>query len=131
MITRFEERLRITKECREAGRVRIRRYVETEESEGTIRLIREEIVVEREKITDDAVDEVREIGEDEQEIILREERPVVTAESYPVERIRVRIKQVPVEETVRGEVRKERVEVDVDAVTYAGSPRGEREPPMI
>src|SRR5690606_12267350 len=107
------------------------RFVETEESEGTIQLVREEIVVEREQITDATVDEIREIGEDEQEIILHEERPVVTTEAYPVERIRIRVKQVPVEETVRGEVRKERVEIDEDDVHYGGSVRPEREVPMI
>ena len=33
----------------------------------------------------------------------------------------IRVKQVPVEETVRGEVRKERVEIDEDDVSYGGS----------
>jgi uncharacterized protein (TIGR02271 family) len=112
MMTRFEERLRIGKENYEAGRVRIRKYIETEQSEGTVQLIREEIVVEREEITDGSAGDLREIGEDEQEIILHEERPVISTESYPVERIRVRVRQVPTEEKVHGEIRKERIEVD-------------------
>ncbi len=131
-MTRFEERLRVSKENHEAGRVRIRKYVEIEQSEDSVQLIREEIVIEREPITDGDVDEMREIGEDEREIILHEERPVVTTEAYPVERLRIRVRQVPTEETVQGQIRKERIEVEPDDHLYGTeSHRQEHDTPLL
>ncbi|HEY9525305.1 MAG TPA: PRC and DUF2382 domain-containing protein [Thermopolyspora sp.] len=132
MMTRFEERLRIGKENHEAGRVRIRKYVEVEQSEDSVQLIREEIVIEREQITDVDAGEMREIGEEEREIILHEERPVVTTEAYPVERLRVRVRQVPTEEKVQGQIRKERIEVDHDDHLYGSESRHpEQDMPLI
>src|ERR1700691_1527091 len=53
-----------------------------------------------------------EIGEDEQEIILHEERPVISKETVPVERVRIRAERREEDQTVRSEVRKERIEVE-------------------
>ncbi|QKG24213.1 PRC-barrel domain-containing protein [Actinomadura verrucosospora] len=113
-ITRSEERLRIDTERHEAGRVHVRKWVETEMVERTIPVSHEEIKIDREPITDGRPDMKINVTEDDVEIILYEERPVVAKETVPVERVRIRTEQVQDEQTVRGELRKERVEVTRD-----------------
>ncbi|HEU5030281.1 MAG TPA: PRC and DUF2382 domain-containing protein [Spirillospora sp.] len=132
-ITRSEERLRIETERHESGRVHVRKWVETEMVERTVPVSHEEIKIDREPITDGRPGVQVTITEDDQEIILYEERPVVAKETVPVERVRIRTEQVQDEQTVRGELRRERVEVTRDDETHAepgdhgeGGGRGER-----
>lgn len=113
-ITRSEEQMRIGTERHESGRVRVRKWVETEMVEQTIPVSHEEIRIDREPIVGGEPSSGASLSEDEQEIILYEERPVVTKETVPVERIRIRTDRVQDEQTVRGEIRKERVEVTRD-----------------
>jgi uncharacterized protein (TIGR02271 family) len=114
-MTRSEERLNVGTETREAGRARLRKHVVTEHQQMTVPVSREEVRVEREPITDAnrgaAVDGPA-ISEEEHEITLREERPVVETEAVPVERVRLGTETVTEQETVGGEVRKEEIEVD-------------------
>ncbi|WP_433228875.1 PRC and DUF2382 domain-containing protein [Actinomadura formosensis] len=110
-ITRSEERMRIDTERHESGRVRVRKYVETEMVEQTIPVSHEEIKVDREPIEGGRPDPKITISEDVHEIILYEERPVVIKETVPVERVHVRTEQVQDQQTVRGELRRERIEV--------------------
>jgi uncharacterized protein (TIGR02271 family) len=129
-ITRFEEQMRINTERHEAGRVRVRKWVETETVERTVPVSHEEIRVDREPITGGRADPKVTIGEEDQEIILYEERPVIAKETVPVERVRLRTEQVQDEQTIRGELRKERIEVTRDDGTRAGGERGrDRERP--
>ncbi|NBE94757.1 DUF2382 domain-containing protein [Nonomuraea sp. KC401] len=125
-MTRSEERLRIGKESRETGRVRLHKYVDTETVHETVPLSREEVVIEREAVHegDTTAAHEAEIGEEDREMILHEERPVVGKETRPVERIRVSKRDVQHEETVEGQIRKERLEIDEDG---ASSERGEGE----
>jgi uncharacterized protein (TIGR02271 family) len=98
---------------REAGRVRLRKYVVTEQVTQTVPVSHEELRIEREPITDanrDAAMTGGEITEEENEIVLHEERPVVQKEVVPVERVRLDKETVTNEETVTEEVRKERIE---------------------
>jgi hypothetical protein len=70
---------------------------------------------EREPITDanrDAAYSGGDITEEEHEITLRAERPVVSTEAEPVERVRLGTETVTGTETVSGQVRKEQVELD-------------------
>ena len=56
---------------------------------------REEVRVEREPVTDANVDDARsgpEITESEHEVVTHEERPIVTTETVPKERVRLRPK---------------------------------------
>ena len=80
---------------------------------------REEVRLEREPITDanvgDALDGPA-ISEEEHEVTLHAERPVVTTEAMPVERVRLGKETVTDQETVSGEVRKEQIEMDTDGV---------------
>jgi uncharacterized protein (TIGR02271 family) len=118
-VVRSEERLSVGKEEVESGRVRLRKYVVTEQEQITVPVSHEEVRIEREPITgaDRAARGKRggtqpQLGEAEEEIVLHEERPVVHTEAVPVERIRVGKETVTEDRTVGGEVRKERVEFD-------------------
>jgi len=127
-MTRSEEHLRVGTEKVEAGRAKLRKYVVTEQQSVEVPVSREEVRVEREPITDANRADSRsgpEITEDEYEVVLHEERPVVATEAVPVERVRLGTETVTDEETVSGEVRKERIEVD-DETLPRGRTAGKR-----
>ncbi|MEE1938903.1 PRC and DUF2382 domain-containing protein [Streptomyces sp. TRM 70361] len=112
-MTRSEEEMRVGVERREAGRARLRKYVVTEDVQQTVPVRREEVRVEREPITDENADRAmsgQEITEAEHEVTLHEERPVAETEVRPVERVRLSTEERTEEETVGGQVRKERIE---------------------
>lgn len=116
-MTVSEERLNVGTEQREAGRARLRKYVVTENVTQTVPVQREEVRLEREPITDanrDAAVSGQDISEDEHEVVLHEERPVVEKEAVPVERVRLDTETVTEQQTVGEEVRKERVDVEGD-----------------
>jgi uncharacterized protein (TIGR02271 family) len=119
-MTRSEEQLRTGKETREAGRARLRKYVTTETQTETVPVTKERAVVEREPITDANVDAAVDgpaISEEEHEVVLHEEVPVVDKAVTPVERVRLDTEQVTEQETVSADVRKEQVEVEGEART--------------
>ena len=112
-MTRSEEEMRVGVERRETGRARLRKYVVTENVQRTVPVRHEEVRVEREPITEENIDEAMrgpEITEAEHEVTLHEERPVVETEVRPVERVRLTTDERTEQETVEGEVRKERIE---------------------
>jgi uncharacterized protein (TIGR02271 family) len=114
-MTRSEEELSVGTTEREAGRVRLRKYVVEDEVTQTVPVRREEVRVEREPITDanrdDALDGP-EISEAEHEVVLHAEEPVVEKRAVAQERVRLG-KDVQTEEREVSEtVRKERIEVD-------------------
>jgi uncharacterized protein (TIGR02271 family) len=116
-MTRSEEHLSAGTETQEVGRARLRKYVVTEREQVTVPVSREEVRVEREPVTDAnraAAEEGPAISEDEHEVTLHAERPVVATEAEPVERVRLATETVRDEETVGGEVRKEQIELDDD-----------------
>ena len=114
-MTRSEERLRVGTEAQEVGRARLRKHVVTEHQQVQVPVSHEEVRVEREPITDanrgDAYDGPA-ISEEEHEVTLRAERPVVDTEVEAVERVRLDTETVRETETVGGEVRKEEIELD-------------------
>lgn len=115
-MTRSEEHLKVGKESRESGKARLRKYVVTEHEQVSVPVTHEEVRVEREPITEanrEAAKSGSPISEDEHEVVLHEERPVVETEATPVERVRLDTEKVTEQETVSGEVRKERVETDM------------------
>lgn len=114
-VTRSEEQLKVGTERVEAGRARLRKYVVTEQQTVQVPVSHEEIRVEREPITDanrDAALSGADITEEEHEVVLTAERPVVTTEAVPVERVRLGTETVTETETVSGQVRKEQIELD-------------------
>ncbi len=116
-MTLSEERMQVGKQTREAGRARLRKHVVTENVTETVPVRKERAVLEREPITDANVGDATsgpDFTESEAEVVLHEERPVTEKVVEPVERVRLGTEQVQTEETVTGEIRKERVEVDGD-----------------
>jgi uncharacterized protein (TIGR02271 family) len=116
-MTRSEEELHVGTERREAGRARLRKYVVTEQVQTTVPVQREEVRVEREPITDANVDAAMTgpaISEEEHEVVLKEEQPVVEKRAVPRERVRLEKDTVTEERQVTDEVRKEQIETDSD-----------------
>ena len=102
---------------------RLRKHVVTEHQQVTVPVSHEEVTLEREPITDanrgDAYDGPA-ISEEEHEVTLRAERPVVDTEAVAVERVRLGKETVTDQETVGGEVRKEEIELDRDGTVRDG-----------
>jgi uncharacterized protein (TIGR02271 family) len=112
-MTRSEERLQVGTQQVETGRARLRKYVVTENVTTTVPVSHEEVRVEREPITEDNRDAATSgapISEEEHEITLHAEQPVVAKETVPVERVRLSSETVTEEATVNEEVRKEQID---------------------
>jgi stress response protein YsnF len=123
---RSEERLVVGTELWETGRARLRKYVVTEEVQITVPIRREEIRFEREPIAEGSRDLVadpdvfgpadvfeRTEGGVIFEVTLHQERPLVTTEIVPVERVRLSKVVHTEQRVVTGQVRKERIEADL------------------
>ena len=79
---------------------------------------RDELHIEREPVTDANRGRATDgpaISEEEHEVTLHEERPVVDKEAVPVERVRLGKQTVTDQETVGGQVRKEEIAIDDSA----------------
>jgi len=116
-MTRSEERMHVGTEQVTTGRARLRKYVVTENVTKTVPVSHEEVRLEREPITDEnagAATDGPAISEEEHEVTLTSERPVVEKEAVPVERVRLGTETVADEQTVSDEVRKEQIELDED-----------------
>jgi uncharacterized protein (TIGR02271 family) len=114
-MTRSEEELRVGTAEREAGRVRLRKYVVEDEVTQTVPVRREEVRVEREPITDANVGEAMdgpEISEEEHEVVLHEEEPVAEKRTVPKERVRLDKDAHTEEREVSETLRKEEIDVD-------------------
>ncbi|WP_448626384.1 DUF2382 domain-containing protein [Geodermatophilus sp. URMC 64] len=114
-MTRSEERLNVGTRSEEVGRARLRKYVVSENVTETVPVSREEVRVEREPITEANVGAAMDgpaISEEEHEVTLRAERPVVEKEAVPVERVRLDKETVTDQETVSADVRQEQIEVE-------------------
>lgn len=117
-MTRSEEELRVGKAQRETGRARLRKYVVTEQVQTTVPVQREEVRVEREPISDANRDKALdgpEISEEEHEVALHEEVPVVDKKAVPKERVSLQKDTKTEDREVSDEVRKERIDTEGDA----------------
>lgn len=120
-VVRHEERLKVGTQERETGRVRLRKHVVTERENVEVPVRREEVRVERTPITDaDTVDRDVKLGEEEHEVVLHEERPVVEKETVPVEKVSVDKQTVQETQNVQADVAKEQIEVDEDGTGRDG-----------
>lgn len=116
-VTRYEERLHVATQRQEAGRVRLRKSVITEDQTVTVPVSREEVSLERFAIDDPQVvegDDV--IGEDVREIILYQEVPVVSKQTVAVERVGLRKNVIKEERQVTDKIRREQVDLDGDGI---------------
>ena len=114
-MTRSEEELRVGTTEREAGRARLKKYVVEDQVTETVPVRREEVRVEREPITDanrDAALDGPTISEDEHEVTLHAEEPVVEKRAVPKERVRLETDVVTDEREVSETVRSERIDVE-------------------
>lgn len=111
VMTRSEEQLKVGTQRVETGRVRLRKHVVTEEQQVTVPVSHEEVRIEREPVDPRAAGK-SEIGEDEREVVLHAEKPVVAKETVPVEQVRVHTEEVTEQQQVRDKVRKEQIDVD-------------------
>ncbi len=117
-MVRSEEQVHVGTEKVETGRARLRKYVVTENVTTTVPVEREEVRLEREPISADespaaGVDGDGDLGEQEQEVVLSEERVRVDKETVPVEKVKLGTETVTDEQQVSEEVRKEQVEADL------------------
>ncbi|MCH8562746.1 PRC and DUF2382 domain-containing protein [Nesterenkonia sp. LB17] len=115
-----EERLKVGTEQREAGQVRLRKRVRTENQSIEVPVQREELVVERETVDPNSAEArsagtIDDAGRQDEVVTLREERPVVDKETVATEKVNVGKRTVQDTETVSGEVRKEEIDVEGDA----------------
>lgn len=115
-MTRSEEHL-VASTREVETRVRLHKYVVTEMATVEVPVRREEVRLEHEPIPQaqspgGSVRDVTDATDEEQEIILHAERPVVTTETVAVERVRLGKETVTGTETVSGEVRREQIELD-------------------
>ena len=116
-MTRSEEELRVGTRRQESGKVRLKKYVVTENVTKTVPVQREEVRIEREPITEANMPEAMDgpaISEEEHEVTLHEEVPVVDKVAVPKERIRADVDTTRDEQQVSDEVRKEQIEVEDD-----------------
>jgi uncharacterized protein (TIGR02271 family) len=128
-MTRSEEEVSVGTRSREAGRARLRKYVVTENVTETVPVTREEVRIEREPITDanrDAALSGGDITEEEHEVTLHAEEPVVEKRTVPKERVRMDRDTVTEHETVSEDVRKERIETEGDIAREGGVGRDRR-----
>ncbi|MHA7218945.1 PRC and DUF2382 domain-containing protein [Arthrobacter sp. MDT1-48-3] len=125
-VVRSEERLRVGTEQYEAARVRLRKYVVTEEATMTVPLKREEIRIEVEPISSPVRLEAEGVPFQEQsvELVAHEELAVLSKETVPVERVSMKTVEVAGRTTVREEVRKERIASSADGAASVGRGRG-------
>jgi stress response protein YsnF len=135
-MVRSEERLVVGTERVATTRARVVKYVVTEEVQITVPIRREEIRIEEVPIDapdlpgESLLDDGRSGSDDTagttmgtavdgglpDEIILHTERPVVTVEVVPVERVRLRTEVVQGQETITEQVQREQIAVDQHAV---------------
>ncbi|WJZ68086.1 PRC and DUF2382 domain-containing protein [Kocuria rosea] len=118
-VVRHEEQLHVGKERQETGRARLRKYVVTENETVDVPLEREEVRVERTPLSGTEAT-AGTIGEEDVEVTLHEERPVVAKETVGVEKVGLEKETVRDTERVDAEVRKEQVEVETDAERGTG-----------
>ena len=101
----------------ETGRARLRKYIVTENVTQTVPVSREEVRIEREPITEANRGQAlggAGLSEDEHEVVLSEERPVVAKDTVPVERVRLDKDTVTDEQQITETVGKEEIDLDAD-----------------
>jgi uncharacterized protein (TIGR02271 family) len=109
-VTRHEEELAVGKQQVQTGRARLKKWVETEPVTMDVELRQETAHVTREPI-DEPVDGA-ELGEQEVEVPLRGEQPVVGKRTVAKERVAIEKDVATERQTVEDEVRKEHVDVE-------------------
>lgn len=124
-VTRSEEQLQVLFDRVPYRRVRLVRYVTTEEVTRTVQVRREELRIEPDDVADEPPIErwaARLTPEEPLELTLSEEQIVIETRVVPRERVRVWVEDVPMgEQLIEGTLRQERIDiVDPGRTGYAG-----------
>lgn len=117
-MTRSEEELRIGTVKRPTELVRLRKRIVTEHVTKTVPVEREEVVVEREPITEANIDKALkgpELTENQHEVVLGQGEVVVEKEVVPKERVRLDKTTAVEERQVDETVAKEQIDVEREA----------------
>lgn len=125
-MTRSEERLQVGVQRVEAGRARLRKRIVTENVSTTVPISHDEVKVVREPITEANMPKAMDgpaLSEEEHEVVLHAEKPVVAKETVPVERVRLGVDTVTEQQTVTEQVRKEQIETDLGEIDETSSKR--------
>lgn len=117
-VTLSEEKLDVGTRNIETGRVRLVKHTVTEQRNVTVPVTHEEVRVVREPAQGAAG---RAFSDEQAEVTLHREEPMVQKRTEAVERVRLEKDAVTEQKNVKGQVRKERVEVERD-----DEPRGRR-----
>ncbi len=124
-MTRSEERLHVGTKSVQTGKARLRKYVVEEDVTTTVPVSHEEVRIEREPITEANRGEAMagsELSEEEHEITLHAERPVVSKEAVPVDRVKLGTETITEDAQVEETVRKEQID-QVEGVETDARPR--------
>ncbi len=114
-MTRSEEDLRVGTAQRETGRARLKKYIVTENVTQTVPVSREEVRIEREPITDANIGKATDgpaLSEEEHEVTLHAEEPVVQKDVVPKERIRLDKDVVQEDVQVNETVAREEIDIE-------------------
>lgn len=111
-VTRYEEDLEVGTRDVEAGRVRLVKHVVTEQRDVSVPVSHEEVRLVREPA--DGTSGGRPFAEEEAEVTLHREEPVVEKTARPVENVRLDKQTVTEQQQVGGQVRREEVDVERD-----------------
>lgn len=130
VVTRHEERLRVAVRAVPYERVTVRKVVVVETVTQVIEVRREELRIERTPVDDAAgVVELSRVGglavvqNGVLDLVLHQERPVVSVQAVPVERVRVSTRVVTHNEVRRADLRREELDLDTTTTTGTGEPR--------
>jgi uncharacterized protein (TIGR02271 family) len=116
-LTLSEEQLAVGTREVAAGEVSLRKHVDTNRVEQEVELLREEVTIERRPLSADSDVGNRSIGEEEIRVPVMREEAVVEKRAVPIEEVVVNKKAVSDTETVRADLRKERLDVDENIET--------------
>ncbi|NUT52934.1 MAG: PRC and DUF2382 domain-containing protein [Saccharothrix sp.] len=110
-VTLSEEKLDVGTRNVETGRVRLVKHTVTEQRDVTVPVTHEEVRVVREPAQGGTG---RAFADEQAEVTLHREEPMVQKRTEAVERVRLEKDAVTEQKNVKGQVRKERVEVERD-----------------
>lgn len=110
-VVRHEEQVNVGTERVQTGRARLRKRVVTEQETVTVPVEREEVELVREPVGEGQARDGGSLGEEEVDVTLTEERPVVDKEVVAKERVGLDKNVVQDQERVQTEVGREEVDV--------------------
>ncbi|MDT0353579.1 DUF2382 domain-containing protein [Pseudonocardia charpentierae] len=112
-LVRSEERLLVATEAVPVARVRLRKYLVTEDQTFTVPVTREEVELDYAEIPmTEQIPDGAGLLDDFVEVVRYEERVVVTKQVVAVERVRLVRRVITAEQVVSGQVRREVVDLD-------------------